>query len=513
MLPAQAEPWNVIVPQFVKDSNKNWMNGSYCNQGGSPPSGYFGYQSACGSNDNALNTTACGMVQMNFDGMIGYNDPSTLTDERELKWAGAERYITDNWWTLLETVSPSWGGNRTYGFYSLAKAMRLANPQPVETVSKSSGQTFDWYRGGSNFTNNANYNKGLAQRILELQDSTGYWTGNLTNQPLTTAWMVITLKPTLFASSPTACFTVNPNNTYSNALITFDPSCSGHSETGKTIANLTKFQWDWDNNGSFDTETATPGIQTHTFTCATPPCTFPVKLKVTDDNNPALTSTAVVDVKITDPPHNPVANAGGPYVASLCQADTLFLDGSKSYHPDQDKFKTNCTNCPGDKIITWGWDLVTPLTGFTDASGKTATVSNLASFFTAGLTQVALQVTDNALLSFPGGSNDNLKDVAFSSVDVKAGCLCELTALAKSRTVQLNWAAMEPGATYNIWRSTVGPNTGFTKIKSNYTNPYPLYYETGLTNGTKYYYRVEKVSPTGGICGSKAVNGTPKSLF
>jgi hypothetical protein len=84
---------------------------------------------------------------------------------------------------------------------------------------------------------------------------------------------------------------------------------------------------------------------------------------------------------------------------------------------------------------------------------------------------------------------------------------------AKNGMIQLNWAVMETGATYNIWRSTDGPNTGFTKIRSNYTNPNPLFVDSGLTNGKKYYYRVEKVSVTGAICGSQAVIGTPKALF
>ncbi|MFA7060974.1 MAG: hypothetical protein WC156_09170 [Pedobacter sp.] len=513
-IPAQAAPWNVDVPQFVKNQNKNWLTASFCNQG---TTGYFGYQGGCGSyNDDALNTTGCGMVQMNFDGFIGYDDPSTVTDEREAKWILAEKFMADNWRTLLDTGSSSWGGNRTYGFYSFAKAMRLANPHPVETITKNNGVAFDWYRGGSSFSNDGNYNKGLAQRIVELQNSTGYWTGELTNNPLTTAWMIITLKPVLFSAAPISCFAASPNPSYANRDIAFNPSCSGHSESGKSIANLTKFEWDWNNDGTFDQSTTTPTVVQHQFSCASVPCVYPVKLRVTDDNNPALTATAVVEINITNPPHPPVANAGGPYVVTTCSNDSLILDGSKSFDQDEGQHETNCTTCSNDTITAWDWDLIAPLTfDVINKSGKvpSLTAADITSFFSVGSQNIGLRVSDNTALAFPGSGQPNLTNANFGSIDVKSGCLCELTASSKPGIVQLNWAAMETGATYNIWRSTDGPNTGFTKIRSAYTNQYPLFVNTGLTNGKTYYYRVEKVSANGNLCGSKAVKGTPKSLF
>ena len=59
------------------------------------------------------------------------------------------------------------------------------------------------------------------------------------------------------------------------------------------------------------------------FACATIPCTYPVKLRVTDDSDPARSATAIVNIDITNPPHPPVANAGGPYLTSLCANDSL----------------------------------------------------------------------------------------------------------------------------------------------------------------------------------------------
>lgn len=509
LIPAQAPPWNVKVPASLKSQNATWLNYSYCASGGTgyAPGGYFGYQGACGSyNDAAFNTTPSGMVMMAMDGQVGFWDPAnpaTPVDNRDPKWIGAEKFMADNWGPFISTLSNSWGRERTYGYYAMAKALRLAVPHQVEFIRKSNGTAFDWYRGDAN-------NKGMAQRLLDNQYADGHWTGELTGTILPTAWMTIVLKPALFAAAPIACFTAAPNPSFANQDITFDPACSGHSETGKTIANLKLFEWDWNNDGVFEDSSTTPTTATHQFPCATLPCAYPVKLRVTDDAVPPLTATTVVTINITNPPHPPVANAGGPYTVSMCVSDSLALDGSASFDQDQGQHQTG-GNYPNDTITAWDWDLKAPLTDFTDKSGVKPTVAggDLASFFTAGSNTIALRVTDNTALAYPGSGQPNLTNVDFATVNVASGCLCELTAIAKAGMVQLNWSAMEAGATYTISRSTAGPNTGFAVIRSGYTNAYPLFVDTGLTNGKTYYYRVTKMSATGAPCASKAVSGKP----
>lgn len=518
MIPAQHSPWSVVVPQWVKDYNANWLAYS---MGCTGPSidvtscgySFFSYNNAGGCADNnCLATTTSGMVQMIFDGQT--------TNDR--KWGIGEKYVSDRWQSLLHT-NTAWGGSRTYGWYSLAKAMRLSLPNQTTNLTKTSGATFDWYYGNPALaacTSESDCEKGLAPRILETQSANGSWqNGGMTEPPLTTAWMIITLNPTLFAASPSACFSAAPNPSYADQDITFDPSCSGHSETGKSIANLTKFEWDWNNDGVYDQSTATPTTLTHQFACAALPCTYPVKLRVTDDGNPALTATAVVNINITNPPHPPFAIAGGPYVASTCVGDTLTLDGSKSFDQDEGTHEAGCLSCPNDTITAWDWDLAAPLNF--DAINKsgvttTLTAADIALYFIPGIHNIGLRVTDNTALAYPGSEQTNLTHAAFGSVDVKSPCLCTITARAKTGMVQLNWAAAEhsPSTQYDIYRSTTGPNSGFTKIRSGYTNTYPLFVNTGLTNGTTYWYRVEKsLAPTAaGFCGSRAVSGRPMAL-
>jgi hypothetical protein len=503
MMPSQEAPWNVVVPNWVKSYNANWIEYSRCSSGSYL--GSFGYNNPCScAGDLCLATTTSAMVQMIF---VGQNTGNP-------KWEPAQKFVADRWRTFMQDGS-TWGGSKTYGWYSFAKAMRLAKPAPVAQLVKTSGISFDWYYGNSAnaaCTTEANCEKGLAPRILETQTAsganTGAWeVGQMTEAPMTTAWMIITLRPTLFAAAPIACFTVTPNPSYADLPISFNPSCSGHSESGKDIKNLTQFEWDWDNDGVYDTSSATPSTATHPFACANLPCTYPVTLRVTDDNNPALSATTVVNVNITEPPHPPVADAGGPYMVSMCPGDSLLLNGSASLDQDQGQHETGCATCENDTITAYAWDLVAPLTF--DAVNKTGVTPSLvaaeiASLLHVGSQDIGLRVTDNTALAYPASGQPNLTNADFGNVDVKSACMCDLAARPKSGKVQLTWAPVAGAASYDIYRSTVGANAGFVKIAAGVVTTYATYLDSAAVNGTKYYYRA--VANTG--CGSSAVSAT-----
>lgn len=508
ILPAIESPWNATVPEWVKTYNANWLAYS---MGCIGPSSavtactysYFSYNGVSGcAGDSCLQTTPSGMTQMIMDGQ-------TTAD---LKWQKGEKYVADRWYNFTHLGS-TWGGPKTYGWYSFAKAMRLAKPAAVTNLTKTTGASFDWYYGNpanATCTTETNCEKGLAPRILQIQAADGSWSGNLSNLPLTTAWMIITLRPTVFAAAPVACFTVAPNPAFANMPIAFDPSCSSHSESGKTIANLTNFEWDWNNDGTYDESSANPVVAAHQFACATLPCAYPVKLRVTDDSSPALTATTVVTVNITNPPHPPVAKAGGPYMASMCVNDSLTLNGSGSFDPDEGLVQDGCTSCTPDRITAWDWDLTNPL-DFTaiDKSGASVTLSSgeFVSWMTpAGLHNIGLRVTDNTAAAFPSSGQPNLTHADFDTVSVTEACMCNLAARAKSGKIQLTWTAV-PGATYDIYRSTVGPNSGFVKIADDFATTYPTYLDASVVIGTRYYYRI--VASTG--CGSQAASAIPST--
>lgn len=475
MIPAQQAPWNCVVPDWVKTENNIWLNYSDSSLG-------FGYTYS----GYGYGTTPSGMVQLNMDGYVGYDDPSTTTDERDTRWINAERYIADRWSSFLS--------NQQYGWYSFAKAMRTALPNAVERCTTTGGVSFDWYNGSGSY-------KGMAQRIVEVQYSNGSWYNNWTGTgAIGTAWNIIILRPALFKAAPIACFDANPNPSYPDMPIMFNPTCSDHSETGKDIGDLVLFEWDWDNDGVYDQSTATPAEVDHEFSCASVPCVYPVTLRVTDDEG--LTATATRDINITNPPHPPVADAGGPYMVSTCAGDSLALDGSGSYDINEGDHEDGCSTCPDDTITAWDWDLLGAPYDYTDASGETVTVD--PADLVLGGNDIGLKVTDNTENAFPTSPDGNLTDEDFAVATVYEGCICNLTARAKLDKIQLVWTHTG-AASYDIYRSTAGSSGPFELIADDVVTTYATYLDSGLTTGTTYYYRV--VTSDG--CGSNAASATP----
>ena len=480
MIPAQLPPWNCNVPQWVKTNNNNnwtwysystWASGLYGGFGYTDPVPVWGY----------FAVTPSGMVQLSFSG-------STTADPR---WAPCERWLADNW----DSGSNWLGQENIYAYYAFAKAMRIAQPNPVVTFSSNN---FDWYRGSAG-------RMGLAEKIANRfvnysywQDTSGYYGPNLG-----TAWGVIILRPVLFYEAPIACFDADPNPSFADSLISFDPSCSGHSEPGKDINNLTLFEWDWDNDGVYDESTTTPSVVTHSFSCAAIPCTYPVTLRVTDDSDPPRTATYVMNIVISNPPHPPVAKAGGPYWVSLCPDDVLTLDGSDSYDPDEGQHQSDCPTCPDDTITAWDWDLTGAPWDYTDESGEVLSfdyAEYTAHFSSAGTYDLGLRVTDNTAAAYPGSSEPNLTDENFDVVNVFAGCICKVTAEPQCLAVRLAWD--DVGADrYDIYRSFIGPNTGFQYIGTTTSTTKTA---GSFVMGKDHWYRIMAVTGTA-ECLSEAV--------
>src|SRR5271165_7412814 len=81
----------------------------------------------------------------------------------------------------------------------------------------------------------------------------------------------------------------------------------------------------------------------------------------------------------------------------------------------------------------------------------------------------------------------------------------QLTATAGNAQVSLLWSASTGATSYHVKRATVsgGPYTQIAVPTS------PSYTDTGLTNGTKYFYVVSALSSAGESANSVEVNATP----
>jgi len=81
-----------------------------------------------------------------------------------------------------------------------------------------------------------------------------------------------------------------------------------------------------------------------------------------------------------------------------------------------------------------------------------------------------------------------------------------LTATADSAQVTLTWTASTGAASYNVKRAAASGGA-FTTIAAGVTGT--TYTDTGLTNGTTYYYVVSAVNSAGESANSSAANATP----
>lgn len=402
-------------------------------------------------------------------------------------------FMGNKWHGTWDRWEENWYGHRAYyTMYAVMKGFRL---QGITSLLGPPG-TPDWYDD-------------YVGVMIPDQHADGHWRGTgwmdgYIHEDMGTAFGVLILTPSIFSPSPVACFTAEPNPGYLDTPIKFDPGCSYHSDAGK---NIVLYEWDLDNDGVFDRSTPTPDIQTHVWDSAAFGLgIYPVKLRVTDDTSPTpVTDTYTLDVVLSLPPHPPVADADGPYMVSLCPGDSLTLDGSGSYDIDEGLSEPGADP---DTIISYEWDLDGAPWSYPSAPGATGMnlVVDDLSGFSAGEIQIALKVSDNTANSYPGSGEPNLTDEDFTQVKVYEGCVCDLAARVKRGKVQLTWTHTG-AASYDIYRSTEGPNSGFVQIADDHVTTYATYLDGDVINGTTYYYRV--VTSDG--CGSVFVMATPSA--
>jgi hypothetical protein len=82
-----------------------------------------------------------------------------------------------------------------------------------------------------------------------------------------------------------------------------------------------------------------------------------------------------------------------------------------------------------------------------------------------------------------------------------------LTASAGNGQVTLNWNASTGAMFYNVYRGTTPGGQSTTPVASNVLSP--SYTNTGLTNGTTYYYRVVAFNNSGNSGPSNEASATP----
>ena len=126
--------------------------------------------------------------------------------------------------------------------------------------------------------------------------------------------------------------------------------------------------------------------------------------------------------------------------------------------------------------------------------------------------------TVNATVTLPAGqqvltisqdsANFNINYVTFTLTSPPAAPT-GVTATPGNAQVALAWSASSSATSYNVYRGTTAGGESATAIATGITST--SYTNTGLTNGTTYYYKVAAVSSVGTSAQSAEVSATPSA--
>ncbi len=441
---AAEDLFGTIVPDWMKTRNINGLEFTDNESDVSDIDGLHGYASP-----NLIwggtGATGAALVQMAMNGIEATTSPTP--DER---WVRTENYFRRH---FNDAASGNNVKNYYYAMFNFAKAMRTAKPAAVTTIGTVPGaadggigcgpspgcvangpQPLDWYNDPVS---------GLAQTIVSYQTTTGPNIGAFSDRPGNShgsnqdqhnqPWAAQILTRTLAQAGPIAVGEAAPNPSGEGFPIVFDHSRSFHQDPNRT---LTTFEWDLNGNGIYNEagidESRTELVQdgsagneavTATYDCGGNPlpCSHIINLRVTDDAVPPVTTSDVVVLDLTIPPHAPTADAGGPY--QVCAGDQLTVDGSGSFDIDEGTNEADqdppVPPLENDTITMYEWELdgVSPF-DYGEAMGVTADVT----YNTVGVQNIGLRVTDNSANSYPSASLVNLTGTDNTTVAV-ANCI------------------------------------------------------------------------------------------
>ena len=165
---------------------------------------------------------------------------------------------------------------------------------------------------------------------------------------------------------PSASFTATPNPVSPNVSTAFDASASKDPD-----GTITKYEWDLDGNGTYETNTGTTETTNRTYTSEG---TVNVGLRVTDNSGATETTTRSLVVQ------------NQPPIASFTATPNPVNTGTTV------SFNASASSDPGGSISKYEWDLDGNGT-FETNTGTTKTTSR--SYATPGEIVVGLRVTDN----------------------------------------------------------------------------------------------------------------------
>lgn len=165
----------------------------------------------------------------------------------------------------------------------------------------------------------------------------------------------------------------------------------------------------------------------------------------------------------------------------------------------------NLTAAAGNARVTLNWGAAAGATSYNVYRGTTAG-GQAATPIVSGISSTThVDNVPNGTTYFYVVAGVNAGGVGTRSNEVSAtpqapvqppSAPTNLTAVGGNQQITLTWTAPTGAVSYNIYRGTAAGGTGSTPFATGITTP--TFVDTGLVNGTPYYYRVAGVN-TGGI--------------
>ncbi len=254
-------------------------------------------------------------------------------------------------------------------------------------------------------------------------------------------------------------FAANQSHNYT---LTFTPGSSGTFIVRVGVFSTTWQQWHW--NNSAGTITVNSSLTFSSSATANPSSVAQgsstlITFTVTDTGTSSL-SNANVEMQVFD--------AGGSAVAT-------YVAGGQSFSANQSHQYTYTWNVP--------------------SSQATGTYKVMIGVFDANWT-----------INYYW--NSNAASITVTTAQSVPAPPTGLTATAGNAQVTLTWGASAGATSYNVYRSTVSGGEGTTPIATGITTA--AFINTGLTNGTRYYYKVAAVNSAGTSLQSNEASATPQ---
>ncbi len=180
----------------------------------------------------------------------------------------------------------------------------------------------------------------------------------------------------------------------------------------------------------------------------------------------------------------------------------------------------NLTATPGNAQVTLSWQKVSGATSYnvyrgtaTNGQSSTPVATNVTatSYVNSGLTNGTTYFYKVKAVNSAGSGNASNEASATPSAGTPTptppGAPSSLSATAGNATVNLTWQAVSGATTYNVYRGTAANGQSTTPVATNLTGT--TYSNTGLTNGTTYFYKVRAVNTAGAGNPSNEASATP----